>query len=995
MTPEQFIAIWQHNTSNEKSGAQSHFNDLCELLGVDKPRDPDNYCFERGAQKSGGGDGWADVWKRNHFGWENKKPGADLDKALKQLTDYALKLDSPPLLVVCDRIRIIIHTAFTGYPDEPREIKIHELTDPAKRQTLTWVFTDPEKLRPLKSTKAITELAAGKFASIANAIRARGADGQEVAHFLVQCLFCMFAEDQGLLPNKSFTNLLDKAALDPSRASSRLKALFETMRQGGDYGDLMIDFFNGGLFKIVNVPSLEKIDLKALHQAASEMDWRSIDPTIFGTLFEYGLDPAERSQLGANYTDTTTIAKIITPLITEPLLAEWDVVKAALLAGKDKGKTTAAFKNAKTAYQGFMLRLNTFLVLDPACGSGNFLYLSLKALRDIEKLATVEARELGIDAELSMQTGPHNILGIEINEFAAELARVTVWIGDIQWCLSNGYPFATNPILKPLESIQHRDALMTTKGLEAKWPQSTVILGNPPFLGQRFILKELGEAYTKLLRSCYKDRVPGDADLVTYWFEKARAQIEAGKCQRAGLVATNSIRGGANQKVLARICEKLHVFNAWSDQPWFNDGVAVRVSLVCFEDLKKSTRSNTTRKLDGQVAGLIHADLTTGAGLDLTRAKPLHTNAEAAFSGFQMNGSFDIPIETALNWLKLPNPNGLSNANVLHPYTNAKDMTSRSRHQWVIDFMGLTQNEAALFEKPFEWVLKYVKPERDQKREVYLQKTWWLHKRSSPDLRKAIAPIPRFIATPMVSKHRLFVWLPRVQIPENAAIVIARADDTTFGILHSRFHELWSLKMCTWMGKGNDPRYTPTTCFETFPFPPGLSPADTASQATQALASGELIPAKLCVTTPAKKKDGAASVDKKATAALIAHASAIATAAHSLTTQRDQYLNPKEWIKWEQTSEEKMAGYPKRPVAMSAYADVIKKRTLTNLYNDAPEWLKLAHQALDKAVANAYNWADYTPETSDDEILRRLLALNLAAIQTKEASEVKPKNAAK
>lgn len=981
MTPAQFITIWQDNTSTEKSGAQSHFNDLCELLGVDKPRDPDNYCFERGAKKSDGGDGWADVWKRNHFGWENKKPGADLNKALKQLTDYALKLDSPPLLVVCDRIRIIIHTAFTGYPDEPREINIHELVDPAKRQLLKWVFTDPEKLRPLKSTKAITELAAGRFAEIANAIRARGADGQEVAHFLVQCLFCMFAEDQGLLPGKSFTNLLGSAAADPARAASRLKALFETMREGGDYGDLVIEFFNGGLFKTVHVPALEKNDLKALHQAAAEMDWRSIDPTIFGTLFEHGLDPAARSQLGANYTDTATIAKIITPLINEPLLAEWEAVKPVLLAGKGKGKATAAFKNAKVAYQGFLLRLNTFRVLDPACGSGNFLYLSLKALRDIEKLAAVEARDLGFDTELSMQTGPHNIMGLEINEFAAELARVTVWIGDIQWCLSNGYPFATHPILRPLDSIQHRDALLTAKGFEAKWPPATVIVGNPPFLGQRFMLRELGEAYTTSLRACYKDRVPGDADLVTYWFEKARTQIEAGKCERAGLVATNSIRGGANQKVLARICEKLHIFNAWSDLPWFNDGAAVRVSLIGFARVKPSTRGEPTAMLDGQRVGLIHSDLTTGVGLDLTLARPLASNKAAAFSGFKMNGAFDVPLDTALEWLKQPNPNGKSNKDVLHPYCNAKDITSRSRQQWVIYFPNFSQMEAALYEKPFEWVLKYVKAERQTKRVEAIRRAWWIHERPRPELRKAIACLPRFIATPMVSKHRLFVWLPKVQIPENAAIVFARADDTTFGILHSRFHELWSLKMCTWMGKGNDPRYTPTTCFETFPFPPGLNPADTASQVTQALASGALIPAKLCVITPAKKKGAAPSVDKVATATLITRASAIAVAAHSLTTQRDQYLNPDKWVTWEQTEEEKEAGYPPRPVAKSAYADVIKKRTLTNLYNERPAWLTLAHQALDMAVAYAYGWSDYTPDTSDDEILRRLLALNVAANQ--------------
>ena len=238
MTPEHFIQLWTNNTLNERAGAQQHFSDLCDLLGVEKPRDPDNYCFERGAKKAGGGDGWADVWKRGCFGWENKKPGRDLNAALKQLTDYALQLDNPPLLVVCDRERIVIHTAFTGYPDEAREIRIAQLLEPEIRQILKWVFTDPEKLRPEKSTAAITAAAAGQFAELAAAMRGRGQDGQNVAHFLVQCLFCMFAEDEQLLPAGIFTDLLKNAGVDADKAARRIDKLFTAMQQrDGEYGD--------------------------------------------------------------------------------------------------------------------------------------------------------------------------------------------------------------------------------------------------------------------------------------------------------------------------------------------------------------------------------------------------------------------------------------------------------------------------------------------------------------------------------------------------------------------------------------------------------------------------------------------------------------------------------------------------------------------------------------------------------------------------------------
>ena len=350
MTPEQFIATWKDNPLTERAGAQAHFDDLCDLLGVAKPRDPDNYCFERGAKKANGGDGWADVWKRGHFGWENKKPGRDLNAALKQLTDYALQLDNPPLLVVCDRERIVIHTAFTGYPDEPREIRIDDLIEPEKRQLLAWVFTDPEKLRPEKSTTAITAQAAGQFAQLAAAMRGRGCSGDGVAHFLVQCLFCMFAEDEQLLPAGVFSQLLANAGDDADKAARRIEKLFTAMQQrGGEYGDHDIAWFNGGLFKSIAVPPLTAADLHSLHRAAADMDWRAIDPTIFGTLFERGLDPAARAPLGAHYTDTGTIQKLIQPLISEPLAAEWATVRNALLAGVSGGQKSRQGKASRAA----------------------------------------------------------------------------------------------------------------------------------------------------------------------------------------------------------------------------------------------------------------------------------------------------------------------------------------------------------------------------------------------------------------------------------------------------------------------------------------------------------------------------------------------------------------------------------------------------------------------------------------------------------------------
>ncbi|MCX5828025.1 MAG: N-6 DNA methylase [Deltaproteobacteria bacterium] len=940
ITPEQFIDLWKDNKLTERGGAQPHFDDLCDLLGVDKPRDPVNYCFERGAKKSGGSDGWADVWKRGYFGWENKKPGRDLGAALKQLTDYALQLENPPLLVVSDRERIIIHTAFTDYPDEVREIRIEELVNREKLQILRWVFTDPQKLRPEKSTAAITAEAAGHFAELAKAMRARGIDGQQVAHFLVQCLFCMFAEDELLLPGKVFTEILKNAVGDADKAGKRIGKLFAAMQQetGGEYGDHDIAWFNGSLFKTIDIPPLNRDDLAALYTAAADMDWRAIDPTIFGTLFERGLDPAARAPLGAHYTDTGTIAKLIQTLITEPLLAKWQTVKAVIAAGQGKGPRTREYKKARAAYQGFLLYLHLFQVLDPACGSGNFLYLALKALRDVEKQAHIDAQELGFESELLMQTGPHNIRGIEINEFAAELARVTVWIGDIQWCRRNGREIARNPILRALDSIEHRDALLNPDGSEAAWPQADVIVGNPPFLGDKMMRSELGDTYVETLRKRYEGRVPGGADLVTYWFEKARAQIAAGQTGAAGLVATNSIRQKRNRTVLERILESTRIFAAWSDEDWINEGAAVRVSLVCFG------QGGDTR-LDGNPVATIHADLTGsaqgGETSDLTQALPLPANKGRSFFGICLAGPFKVDTATALQWLKdSGNPNGRPNSDVVRPIYNGSDITRRWAGNWVIDFAGMDLAAAADYLAPFAYVEAKVKPIRIGNRETSRAERWWRHGRFRPELRASLQGLTHFIATSETAKHRFFVKFTVEVAPEHKLIVIPRQDDVTLGILSSRIHCLWAIENGGRLGVGNDPVYNSSLCFETFPFPPGFD------------LKAEVAP------------DGDQFV-------------AIAEAAADLDTWREKWLNPEGWLDWESTPEEQNAGFPPRPVPKSEYAAAWKKRTLTNLYNEMPAGLKLRQEKLDRAVAVAYGWTDYTPDMSDEDILHRLLALNL------------------
>lgn len=995
MSAAEFVGKWGKGGSaarlNERAGAQSHFIDLCRMLGLPLPGDPDTYCFERGLWGVQEGRKFADVWKRGCFAWEYKAPGGDLRAALAQLMQYALPLENPPLLIVSDRRTIQIHTHFTGHPSLMHELRHEDLRDSQRQTLLRAAFLSPNDFRPIQTTSALTAELAGKFARIADALRKRGETPFRAAHFLTQCVFCSFAEDVGVLPEHVFRRVVEKQQ-SPAALRRGLTELFRKMQTGGEFGADTIPWFNGGLFAVVDIPLLEATEIAVLLEAAAA-SWQSIDPSILGTLFERGLDPSKRNQLGAHFTDATTIERLVDPVVRRPLLQEWDCIKrsiSGLMSQRDvltvrargvPSKTPAlnaryggirsaasrAHKQARDLLSGFLQRLQDFRVLDPACGSGNFLFLSLKALKDIEHQVNFDAEELGLERQIPV-TGPHNVLGVEINEYAAELARATVWIGELQWRKQHGYGWKINPILDPLDQIECRDALIGDDQCEAKWPAANVVVGNPPFVGVGRKRRELGDSYVEALDRLYAPRVPGASDLVCYWFDKAQRSIEAGQLQRAGLVGTNSIRGGANRMVLDRIASTGRIFDAWSDEPWINDGAAVRVSLVCFGDGHGTS-------LNGHETAAIYADLTTSSGssgaLDLTTAKPLLENTGASFQGASKKAKFEVDAALAREWLLQPNPHGRPNSDVLKPWANGFELSRGPQHQWIIDFGArMREEDAALYELPFAYVQKNVRPERlSNSREAY-RKYWWRFAEPRPALRTALANLPRFISTVAHSKHRFFVWLPVTTSPDQALITIARSDDTTLGVLHSRFHEIWSLRLGTSLE--DRPRYTPTTCFETFPFPPGLTPADTKHQRTEPVPRGALVPADL-------------------PAAVRVHAVAIAVAAARLMDLREAWLNPRGWT--ERVPDVVPLGmavspYPDRVVVRQGFEKEQAKRTLTNLYNEQPAWLTKAHETLDAAVAAAYGWTSYSSQTTDDEILQRLLTENLQRTQRQQGSQL-------
>jgi len=922
MTPRAFVEKWAHATAKESAASQQHFLDLCRLLGHPTPIEADpegkTFTFEAGATKHSGGQGWADVWKRGAFAWEYKGKHADLDKAYDQLLQYREALENPPLLIVSDMDVIRIHTNFTNTVKQVIEVALEDLLDPAKRRVLHDAFFDSERLKSRQTPAQVTEQAATEFGRLAEQLRAYG-DGysnEQIAHFLIRLLFCLFAEDAGLLPESLFSKLIEHTRGQSKAFQRQLQQLFAAMRDGGWFGYDRILRFNGRLFDDDSALELDGAGMHTLDRI-SGLDWSSIEPSIFGTLFERSLDPGKRSQLGAHYTSREDILLIVEPVLMAPLHRRWSEVQtqAGDLAQKRDDATTPSLATRRqnelaSHLQAFAREVAALEVLDPACGSGNFLYVALRLLLDLEKEVITLAGQLGCPTFFP-SVSPEQLHGIEINPYAHELAQVTIWIGYIQWMQDNGFGFPSEPILKPLDAIRRMDAVLAYDGdgrpVEPEWPAADVIVGNPPFLGGYKLRSELGNAYVDDLFELYEARVAAPADLVCYWYEKARALVASGQARRAGLLATNAIRTGVNRLILERIRSTGDIFLAWSDRPWVLAGAAVRVSIVGFDN-----GTEQHRFLDGATVNEITVGLTSG--VDVSTAQSLVENAGLVYKGMMKGGPFDISGTIAREMLaNSGNPSGRPNSDVIRRRLSGTDIAKRDRDIWIIDFGQMSQEDASRFDSPFEYVRKHVKPIRDQNRRQSRRENWWLFGEPNPTLRDALRPLGRCIVTPEVSKYRLFVWMNTDVVPDYKLHVFARDDDYFFGVLQSRIHEVWSLALGSWRGAGNDPSYSSSRTFDTYPmpWPPGTEPSEAESPVV----------------------------------------AAIAEAARELVAARQRWLHPG-----------------------TLTASKLKQRTLTNLYNQAPTWLQLAHAKLDAAVLAAYGWPH---ELSDEEILARLLALNL------------------
>lgn len=935
MDVESFIDRWSGSGGSEIATAQTFAIELTDLLRVDRPNVSDKdgdfleYRFERPVLMTHTGrkrSGRIDLYKKGHFVLEAKQfvgpESADnstlslfLDKdtpkqtghgkrgtarfddtmlkARNQADNYAravAKEDGwPPFLMVVDVGHVIeLYADFSkqgqGYnqfPDGNRyRIHLNDLRQEETLALLRTIWTDPYSLDPSLQFARVTRDIASHLAELGKSFEAQGHNSQAVARFLMRCLFSMFAEDVDLIPHRSFTELLIRLRGHPEHVQPALEGLWQTMNQGGFSQALMTDLkrFNGGLFKEVDALPLNNLQLGLLIEAA-EADWKQVEPAIFGTLLERALDKRQRHKLGAHYTPRAYVQRLVTPTIIEPLREDWRDVQTAVQRLTEDGKNDDALKLVRD----FHARLCETTVLDPACGSGNFLYVALEMMKRLEGEVTSLMHDLG-DTRPLITVDPHQFLGIELNPWAANVAELVLWIGYLQWHFRTyGNAAPSEPVLRDFKNIRQGDALLewedrtermdedgapvtrwdgvTTmrhpvtgeevpdpdarvqvydyaKPKPVVWPRADFIVGNPPFIGAKYLRDDLGDGYVEALWQAYP-KMPQSADLVMFWWEKAALAARAfnaktGKgTRRFGLITTNSLRQTFNRRVLEPHLndpkKPLSLLFAIPDHPWVDTlyGAAVRIAMTvgavgnrAGRLLTVATESKEKNEADGrQVAfdhqvGKVFADLRIGP--DVSGSKPLLANSGLSSPGVKLHGAGFIVSKEKAKMLGLGSDPEVEK--YIRDYRNGRDITAISRNVMVIDLFGLTENEVrARFQGIFQHVFDNVKPERDHNNRDTYKKNWWLHGEPRSEMRPMINGLPRFISTPVTAKHRFFVFLSQEVLPDDALINIATADAASLAILSSSLHILWSRSSGSTLE--DRPRYLKTTCFDPFPFP--------------------------------------------------------------------------------------------------------------------------------------------------------------------------------
>lgn len=1038
-----FIERWQGVTASELATAQSFVIEFCELLDVSKPHPTaeQDYMFERPVTfLNGDGSnraGRIDCYRRGHFVLEAKKlksgthtKGFDdgLLRARSQGEAYARALPAadgrPPFVLVLDVGTVIeVYAEFSRsggtyipFPD-PRShrIALADLARPEILQRLHRIWTDPESLNPARISAEVTREVSERLALLARSLEQDGHVAQHVAAYLTRCLFSMFAEDVALLPQGAFLGLLQTHRKDPKALQQMLRILWADMDVGGFSAALVkpVLKFNGKLFKGGSedgyslLLTTKQIDLLVL---AAQANWREVEPAIFGTLLERALDPAERHALGAHYTPRAYVERLVLPTVMEPLRVEWGNAQAAALllaheaveleanppsvktkkdfAAMDRHNAAvrAKWKEARQQVRDFHHRLCTLRVLDPACGSANFLYVTLEHLKRLEGEVLNQLNALG-ETQDALDLGRETVnlqqlRGIELNERAAALAELVLWIGFLQWHIrSFGNSSVAEPVVHDYGNIEHRDAVLDYDGVEpmtdefgspdmrwdgvttkthpatgqqipddaaqvvqwryvnprpAQWPIAEFIVGNPPFIGNKRMRDTLGDGYVDALRASWPE-VPESADFVMYWWQRAAETVRTGRAERFGLITTNSLTMIFNRRVIEvhqNAVPRLSVVFAIPDHPWVDgaDGAAVRISMsVGVKGVAEGRLLNSVKETEaenGEVTvsftvrqGQIHSDLKVGA--NVTTAVKLKANGRLSSMGMMRVGSGFVVTEEQARAMGLGQIGELIER--IRPFRNGRDLTDRPRGFWLIDLFGLSEDEVRRrYPRVYQWVLERVKPERDLNRRTRLREQWWTFGEPRQGLRAALKGLSRYIATVETAKHRVFQFLDVSVLPDHKLVAIASDDALHLGVLSSMLHAVWALASG---GTLEDrPVYSKSRCFDPFPFP-GDDTGLTPKLAERIRSLGEQL-----------------DIHRKTR-----------QAAHSAVTVTGMY-NVLDKLR-------------------SGDALTLSERAMND--NGLVGVLQSLHDDLDTAVLEAYGWSDLRLPTDADALLSRLVELNI------------------
>jgi hypothetical protein len=921
-TIEDFLELWQAAGGSERANYQLFLTDLVALLDLPRP-DParddtrDNaYVFERRVTfRHGDGtesSGFIDLYRRGAFVLEAKKlrqsatTGAWDDAMLRargQAENYARALPTdegrPPFVVVVDvGVAIELYSDFTRsgatytpFPD-PRShrIRLDALRDPKTQDRLRRLWLDPMGLDPSRHAARVTREIAERLAKIARALEQAGHAPDKVAGFLSRCLFTFFAEDVELIPKRSFADLLNSCSADPSQFVPLVSELWQAMDVGRFSVALRATLlrFNGKLFKDSEVLPLTRKQIDLLREAARS-DWQFVEPAIFGTLLERALDARERHALGAHFTPRAYVERLVLPTVIEPLREEWQNVQAAALTLDKEGKR----KDAQDTLHAYHQKLCAIRVFDPACGSGNFLYVALEHLKRLEGEVLLQREELGRATRFEgegFSVDPHQFLGIEVNPRAAAIAELVLWIGYLQWHFrTRGHVLPAEPVLRDFRNIECRDALLAWDAIEpvtdnegqpvtrwdgvttkahpvtgeqvpddtartpvvryvnakkAEWPAADFVVGNPPFIGNKRLRQALGDGYVEALRTAWPD-VPETADLVMYWWNKAALLLRAAGLQAFGLITTNSLRQTFNRGITAQHLAGKEPFRlrfAIPDHPWVDsaNGADVRVAMTVADGhvdpgmLAEVTSESKGQDGDVEVGlrtrqGVLHPDLTVGA--NVSGATRLAANIGLCFQGMNLVGKgFRLtPEEVASLGYDIA-----SLPDVIQPHCNARDLMQGGEPCYVIDLFGHTAEDARqAYPALLQRLVDRVKPERDHNNRPSRRRNWWLFGEPVGRLRNAWAALDRVILTPETSKHRVFTYVARPFCPDHKLYAICTERWDVLGVLSSHIHRSWALAAGGRLGVGNDPTWTNTTCFLTFPFP---LPSDAQGQRIGGLA---------------------------------------------------------------------------------------------------------------------------------------------------------------